>query len=405
MRASRSSPWRLLAPALWLTAVLAPALAASPVEERQAELQQTQSRIRELEAEIERTRSSHGRETQALAETERAVSQSRRKLRELGRERAAAERDLQAAERAQREVSERIDARRDELAALLRRHYMHGSSDVAPFLSGGDPNQIARDAHYLEHLGRARLGLIDALRADLREQERLAADAAQRRDRIRALEADQRREQTQLEKLLARRAETVAGLARALRDQEGEIGALRENEQQLGRVIELLKKQVERRAAQTRPGSPPVGRIDTGPLAERAPDNVPFAKLQGRLGFPVRGELAARFGAQRDGGTRWRGLFIRANDGDEVRAVAAGEVVFSDWLRGYGNLIIVDHGDDYLTIYANNDSLLRVEGERVAGGDVIAYVGASGGVPESGLYFELRHKGEPVDPLRWMRKR
>lgn len=392
-------------PALWLLATAGGAQANAPVEQRQAELQEVQSRIRALEAEIERTRASHGKEEKAMAEAERAVSQSRRKLRQLTRERSAAERDLAAAEQSQREVAARIDARRDELASLLRRHYMHGGSDMAPFLSGGDPNQIARDARYLEHLGRARLGLIDALRVDLREQERLAAEATERRDRIAALESEQRRERAQLEKVLARRAEVVAALARELRGQQGEIGALRENELQLGRVIELLKHQAERRAA-PRPQSPPVTRIDTGPLAERGADGAPFASLRGRLGFPVQGELAGRYGAQRgDGGTRWRGLFIRANDGDEVRAVAAGEVVFSDWLRGYGNIIIVDHGDDYLTIYANNDALLRVEGERVVGGDAIANVGASGGVPESGLYFELRHKGEPVDPLRWMRKR
>src|SRR5690606_37161219 len=149
----------------------------------QAELQEVQSRIRALEAEIERRRASHGKEEKAMAQAERAVSRSRRKLRQLTRERSAAERDLEAAGKAQREVSARIDARRDELASLLRRHYMHGGSDMAPFLSGGDPTQIARDAHYLEHLGRARLGLIDALRADLREQERLAAEAAERRVR------------------------------------------------------------------------------------------------------------------------------------------------------------------------------------------------------------------------------
>src|SRR5690606_15050184 len=276
------------------------------------------------------------------------------------------------------------DARREELATLLRRHYMHGGSDVAPFLSGGDPNQISRDAHYLEHLGRARLGLIDGLRADLREQERLAQEAVQRRDRIKALETEQRRERAQLEKVLARRAEAVARLARELRGQEGEIGALRENQLQLGRVIDLLKHQAERRVEQP-PRSPAVNKVVTGPLAKAEPAGVRFASLKGRLGFPVRGELVGRFGAQRgDGGTRWRGLFIRANDGDGVRVVAAGEVGFSDWLRGYGNLIIVDHGNDYLTIYANNDALLRGVGDRLSGGDPIAVVGASGGVPESG---------------------
>ncbi|HRP75448.1 MAG TPA: peptidoglycan DD-metalloendopeptidase family protein [Rhodocyclaceae bacterium] len=98
-------------------------------------------------------------------------------------------------------------------------------------------------------------------------------------------------------------------------------------------------------------------------------------------------------------------MFIRAGGGEDVVAVAPGEVVFSDWLRGYGNLIIVDHGDDYLTIYGNNDALFKVVGDRIGGGTPIASVGASGGAQESGLYFEIRHKGEPVDPMQWIRAR
>lgn len=404
MRARRQSLLPCLALAACLMLVGGPVAADPTIDQRRAELEEVQSRIQGLEAEIARTRASHGKEAEAMAEAERAVSAARRKLRSLRQQRSTAERELSAAESEREKVTQRIEARREELASLLRRHYMHGGSDVAPFLSGGDPNQIARDAHYLEHLGRARLELLDGLRADLREQERLAAEASQRRDRMVELEGAQRREQAQLEKVLARRAAVVAELSGELRGQEGQIGALREDRLQLGRVIDLLKFQAERRAA-PRPESPPVTKIDTGPLAEAVPA-APFGSLRGRLGFPVKGELAGRFGAQRgDGGSRWRGLFIRANDGDEVRAVAGGEVVFSDWLRGYGNLIIVDHGDDYLTIYGYNDAVLRVVGERVAGGDAIAYVGASGGVPDSGLYFELRHKGEPVDPLRWMRRR
>jgi septal ring factor EnvC (AmiA/AmiB activator) len=98
-------------------------------------------------------------------------------------------------------------------------------------------------------------------------------------------------------------------------------------------------------------------------------------------------------------------VFIRASGGGEVRAVAGGEVVFSDWLRGYGNLIIVDHGDDYLSVYGNNDALLKELGDDVSGGDAIASVGSSGGAPESGLYFEIRHRGQPLDPLLWVRLR
>jgi septal ring factor EnvC (AmiA/AmiB activator) len=115
----------------------------------------------------------------------------------------------------------------------------------------------------------------------------------------------------------------------------------------------------------------------------------------------VRGTLAGRFGAPREGGGTWRGLFIKAGTGSDVKAVANGRVVFAEWMRGFGNLLIVDHGDAYLTIYGNNDSLLKQVGQAVKGGETVATVGNSGGNPESGLYFELRHQGQPIDPMKW----
>jgi septal ring factor EnvC (AmiA/AmiB activator) len=386
---------------------------ADEIETRRADLDELQRRIHELESAIADTRSAQAEASEGLAGAERAVSEARRRLRATTDRRRAAESELAEREAERERVTSRIESRREELATLLRRHYMHGGSDVAPFLSGRDPNQISRDAHYLEHVGRARLDLIEALRADLAEQERLIAEIETQRERIARLETEQRREQRELENVLALRATALAELSGQLRSQERAVDALRENEQHLAQVVELMVRRAEqsRRApmaapAPSRPSSPPVARIDTGPLAAAAPAGASFRQLRGKLGYPVSGELAGRYGAPRDDGrTRWRGLFIRADAGQEVRAIAAGEVVFSEWMRGYGNLIIVDHGDDYLSIYANNDALLRVVGERVSGGAPIASVGASGGVWESGLYFEIRHQGEPVDPLTWIRRR
>ncbi len=112
--------------------------------------------------------------------------------------------------------------------------------------------------------------------------------------------------------------------------------------------------------------------------------------------------MSNRFGSARQEGSTWKGLFIRAVTGGEVKAIAGGRVVFAEWMRGFGNLLIVDHGSGYLSIYGNNDSLLKQVGEPVHGGDSIASVGNSGGNPESGLYFELRHQGQPLDPLKWV---
>jgi septal ring factor EnvC (AmiA/AmiB activator) len=138
------------------------------------------------------------------------------------------------------------------------------------------------------------------------------------------------------------------------------------------------------------------------PVAFRS--NQPFSRLKGSLHLPVAGELMNRFGAPREGGgLSWKGLFIRAAQGTAVKAIAAGQVVFAEWLRGFGNLIIVDHGDGYMSLYSNNESLYKQVGERVQPGDTIAAVGNSGGQPDSGLYFELRHQSRPVNPLDWVK--
>ncbi|MHB1352735.1 MAG: murein hydrolase activator EnvC family protein, partial [Thiobacillus sp.] len=122
------------------------------------------------------------------------------------------------------------------------------------------------------------------------------------------------------------------------------------------------------------------------------------------LRLPVAGELMNRFGAPREGGgTSWKGIFIRAAQGSAVKAIAEGRVVFAEWLRGFGNLIIVDHGEGYMSLYSNNESLYKQVGERVKPGDPIAAVGNSGGQPDSGLYFEMRHQSRPVNPLGWVK--
>ncbi len=129
-----------------------------------------------------------------------------------------------------------------------------------------------------------------------------------------------------------------------------------------------------------------------------------FQALKGKLKLPARGELLSRFGSQREEGLTWKGLFIRAESGHSVHAVADGQVVFADWLRGYGNLLILDHGNGYMSLYGNNESLLKQVGEMTQGGERIASVGSSGGALESGVYFEMRHEGKPFDPMKWVTK-
>lgn len=408
---------------------------APDIAGRRSDLDDLKRRIRDLQKEMNETEASRSASANALAEAEREVSRVQRGLRQLAGEKRDAERKLALLEAEQREVEARIASRQGELAEWLRRHYMYGGADgVAPLLSTRDPNQLARDAHYLEHLGKARLGLIEGLRTDLREKARRATDIAARRETLLGLERNQQARHAELAAVQDVRRQALAAVSDQLKSQQREVSALRQDEQRLSRLIDTLvqrareqaarqaaarlaaerqaaaRAQAEARtAANAAAGSNRSGRSEpvVGEIRQAAgptPTGVRFAQLRGQLRFPVRGELIGRFGAQRpEGGTTWKGVFIRAASGAEVRAVAAGEVVFSDWLRGYGNLLIVDHGGDYLSVYGNNDALLKVVGDSVAGGDALASVGSSGGGPEAGLYFELRHQGRPIDPMQWVR--
>lgn len=429
----------------------------SDVDSKRADLDALKRRIDELDKSIAGVEAGRSAAERQRVQAERTVSAARRRMRDVVAELAQVEAELADKEAEQVRVAKRIEAGQGELGQWLRRNYVHGGSEVAPFLAAQDPNQIARDLHYLEHLGRARLALIERLRADLREQEGLVATVLARKETLRKLEIAQRRESEALAAVLAERSKVVASLSADLKKQRAELAELREDEEQLGRLLVVLARQqaereaarraeearraaeaarraeIARRAAeaeriaaqQQSMGSgadreapsrsvatdeapqavrsePVVGQVTRA--AELAPTGVSFAQLQGRMRFPVRGELVGRFGAPRaEGGTRWRGVFIRAGSGQDVVAVAPGEVVFADWLRGYGNLIIVDHGSEYMTIYGHNDALLREVGDRIDGGVAIASVGASGSVQESGLYFEIRHRGQPVDPMKWVR--
>ncbi|AVR89285.1 murein hydrolase activator EnvC family protein [Thauera aromatica] len=409
---------------------------AGEIAERRQGLDELKKRIDGLQQDMVRTESRRSSAAVAVAEAERAVSRVTRQLLALETERKDAEQRLTRLEAAQRDSEARIEARRDELAQWLRRYYVHGAADgVAPLLSARDPNQLARDARYLEHLGRARLAVIESLRADLAGLERQREELRSHRDRMLALAGEQRARRAELESVQLERTRALAAIADELQAQKREVGTLRQDEQRLAKVIDALvqrareaatreaarqlaaRKAAEQRAAAEQaararaPGgaAPPARRSEAvvgeaRSAAGPTPTGVRFSQLRGQLRFPVRGELVGRFGAPRaEGGTTWKGVFIRAATGTDVRAVAGGEIVFSDWLRGYGNLIIIDHGGDYLSIYGNNDALLGEVGEEVGGGEAIARVGSDGGSGESGLYFEIRHQGQPQDPMKWVR--
>lgn len=374
-------------------AVVADAHAASAAEARK-ELRELRNRIEALQKKLQEAESSRTEAVDALKASERAISDANRRLRELALQSAHLSRELDELRLRTRDGEVALSRQQALLETMLYQQYLEGRSPpLQLLLSGEDPNRIARMLHYLTYIAQARADVIDTLRESLSELRTLARETERKASELDAAAAEEAAQKQRIEEKKAARARVLAGISREIDKQQREIGTLKRNESRLTRLVEELGRVIARKPSRLRNESVPDASLGSGP----------FEALKGRLKLPVRGELANRFGSPRpEGGITWKGLFIAARAGEEVRAIASGRVVFADWLRGFGNLLIIDHGGAYMSLYGNNETLYRRVGETIRAGDPIAAVGNSGGNAHSGLYFELRHEGRPLDPLRWV---
>ena len=373
------------------------------------QLKELRARIEALKKDITLTEGDRTEAADALRESERAISEANRELRDLSGARQEAEKRLRELGRQSKSAKAGADDQTKRLERLIRDQYMHRERGYVQMLfSGENPAAAARELHYASYASRAEARLIENLRASLKDLQTLAGAARDKSVELADIETRQRAERAQLAKESEARRKVMRELSSKIRTQRKEVSTLEQNEKRLSSLILKLAQMVRApasKAASDRPrraGERSGERTDSTPEAGFA---GAFATLKGKLRLPTRGELASRFGTPREeGGTTWKGLFIKAAQGEDVKAIAPGRVVFADWMRGFGNLLIVDHGSEYLSIYGNNETVYKQAGENVASGDTIARVGNSGGNPETGLYFEVRFKGSPFDPLSWIKR-
>lgn len=433
-----------------------------------------QQKLNALRKDISRTESEKEDAADDLAESEEAISNANRSLHDLAEEQAATNAKLQDLAAEQARLTQTIVAQKQQLAKLLREHYVAGNEDrIKLLLSGDNPNRINRDLQMMAYVSQAQARLLTSLRANLAAVEANHAQtedakddlediAQEQRDQKALLEkektrhaalvaslstklSDQRKQASNLERDAQRMSSLVDNLTRLIREQEAAAARERKRQQELAaarakaeaeakaralaraRALQAERERLAREAARTgKPVKPlPVPeepRVAATPAPESKPETKPetappsadtalaadlpsgaFESLRGRLPAPIAGKVAAKFGAKRGDGPVWRGMFIKAPEGTEVHAIAAGRVVFASWMRGWGNVIIVNHGGEYLSIYGFNQALLKHAGDAVKPGEIIANAGSTGGSEESGLYFELRHLGKPIDPAGWVR--
>jgi len=377
-------------------AVLFASQPASTQTQQNAELNELRSKIEQLQKELEKSEEYKSEAADALRKSERAISKANRRLFELANERKSINTRIRQLENKAARLEKRIDSERESLARLIHRQYLAGQPEsLRLMLNRQNANETARQLHYFGYVSKARAELIGALRNNLDELSDLTQAVQAESARLQKLEKEESGQKKALEKQKRARKKVLSKASSDIALQRNQISKLKRDEQRLTALIKKLAAEAEKRRQQAR--------LKNQSLPDASANNSAFRKLKGKLRLPVIGELTNRFGRPRkDSGLSWKGLFIAAKEGGVVKAIAPGQVVYADWLRGFGNLLILDHGSGYMSLYGNNESLFRQVGDRLGAGETIASVGNSGGNPDSGLYFELRHKGKPFDPLPWV---
>ena len=267
----------------------------------------------------------------------------------------------------------------DHLSAAQR---LSGQDFFKLLLNQESPDTFDRMIRYHSYFAQARSKVLAEFQATLLELEQTEASIEERQSELESQQTQQNREKTNLQKYRLEREEQLIGLSSQEKQKSAERNNLREDEQ---RLSTLLSKLV---------------------TSSKTLDGAAFKQAKGKLRWPLKGRIAHSFGRSRSGGRlTWQGIVVRAPQDTPIYAVHRGRVVFSNWLRGFGLLIIIDHGDGYMSVYAHADSLYKREGEWVDSGENIASAGSSGGQKDTGLYFEIRSSGLPQDPIAWLQAR
>lgn len=381
-----------------LACVLAFICPLSAFSSNQENLRLLRERIQLLQKDLANKESLKQDTTNTLRKTEQTINDISRKLTELiANDRKAIEEYKQLQTR-HHVIGEEIKIERSRLEKLLYEQYVRGQHNYLHLLlSQYDPNQIARNAYYYQQFALARSNSITALRKNQHEILALTEMSRHKKKEIAAIQTQYHDERKKLQHEKNKQQKILLQVSDKITQKQQELNKLKDNEKRITRLVNEINKFLAQEKSSTN------SQINTK-LPDASTANTPFPSLKGKLNLPVRGKLVNTFGGQRSGKhITWKGLFIQAPKGSDVKAISGGRIVFADWLRGFGNLIILDHGNNYMSLYGNNTTLHKQVGDMILGGDTIATVGNSDGNANSGLYFELRHRGKPFDPLTWIK--
>jgi septal ring factor EnvC (AmiA/AmiB activator) len=375
---------------LLFVAVAGPVLAQDSegelAEVKERELEQVRERISDLKKSMDRASTERDRLTGELQNIEVAISEQRMRIKDIEREQRYAQNKKQALDADLAEREAHLNEESNELAVQVRAAYMSGNQEkIKLLLNQRDPATLGRLMAYYRYLNDYRAENITAVLEEIKKLDELRSQIAAEEARLSGLARTRYGELGELHNSQEERKALLASLRQKIANEGQEVTRLAAQEQDLTRLIAEL-----------------TSILSDYPISSEQP----FSQHKGKLTWPIAGTLVHDFGQPRVGGNiKWNGVVLAAPRGREVRAVYHGRIAFADWLAGMGLLVIIDHGEGYMTLYGYNETILKNAGDWVAPGDVIATVGDSGGQQQSSVYFEIRRGAKPVNPRQWVTKR
>ena len=363
-------------------------LAASSQQEAEKKLIRVQTQIQKSQRKLEKNRGEVGRLEKELRESEQLIGQINQQLKETESTLENIQRRIHSLDTQKQELLEQLSKHRSILYAQIRSEYLYGGQEkLKLLLNQQEPTKLARTLVYYDYLHRARLNEIEQATQILQSVNDVQNEIVEQQNLAAHYQNDLLNEKQLLELQQHKRKSVLADLSASVSTEQAKLSDLEKDEKQLKELIKSIREA-----------------LANIPVIEQGQE---FEALKGKLFWPVVGKPNNQFGQNRNAARSkisWQGVFIPSNEGNNVRSIFHGRVAFAEWMRGLGLLIIVDHGDGYMSLYGHNQSLYKQPGEWVNAGELIATVGNSGGNTRPGLYFEIRKQGKPINPAKWCTK-
>lgn len=353
--------------------------------EYEAQLKSLSTTIKQLQDELSKVKSSKDALNQTLQASEQEASELTKKIEAIKEALAAEKKQLSQYQTRRADLENTKAEQQEEIQQVVRQaHALGRQSQIKLLLNQEEPSQVSRLLQYHDYIVSAQVDKLESYLETIDELERVARRIANTTERLEAQQNELAERFAALKQTQAKRLATLNLLNRELKNKGG---ALSELQADRGRLERLLEEATKALASLV--------------LPQR--DARPFASIKGQLPLPSKGRIVHRYGSSRlNGALRWEGVFIAHEMGSKVRSVHHGRVIFSDYMRGHGLLLIIDHGGGYMSLYAHNLTLLKETGDWVNTDEPIATMGNTGGQTQAGLYFELRYKGKTINPHRWL---